>query len=409
MLQVEKDLLVAETAQQVAALRSTELQYYVDHIGGIQTMATLLAGFAFTAFVSIDGGLDVSSLLFRKPSGAFVGSLTNSTIQLTEGVSSFDEVQLFQFVMQVFKVVSVAFTLGEMLYVMTETLIARLLGSRLALRGPDGSIGIATAHLAGCLATSTKHFIKGLQWFLLSVLCHALRGMHIVMSTLVFFIILMYWNMQFSIVRTLSKKFELKDATSTDFKDDLAASRRGRGARRRQASAGGPVHTPRGRRGSLVVIGEVAEEAVHGVYNFFNPLRDLDALFKAVDDTNKALKADERVSTQRAAPTNAARALIMREQRREEQGAARNQASSSAEGADHDGSVAPVHRSTSAVEAERRQRNPWAPLQLFGRSTSTESTAPPTLFGFKLPSFITLGESRRNGHGTIEVDLASAV
>jgi hypothetical protein len=81
MLQVEKDLLVAETAQQVAALRSTELQYYVDHIGGIQTMATLLAGFAFTAFVSIDGGLDVSSLLFRKPSGAFVGSLTNSTIQ----------------------------------------------------------------------------------------------------------------------------------------------------------------------------------------------------------------------------------------------------------------------------------------------------------------------------------------
>ena len=66
MLKVEKELLEAETTQQVAHLRQIELQYYVDHIGGIQTMATLLAGFAFTAFVSIDGGFDANSLVFQK-------------------------------------------------------------------------------------------------------------------------------------------------------------------------------------------------------------------------------------------------------------------------------------------------------------------------------------------------------
>ena len=71
-----------------------------------------------------------------------------------------------------------AVTLGEMLYVMVETLIARLLGSRLALRGPEGSINVANRHLAKALANCTKHFIVGLQWFLLSILVHALKGMH---------------------------------------------------------------------------------------------------------------------------------------------------------------------------------------------------------------------------------------
>ena len=35
MLQVEKDLLQAETLREVASLRSTELAYYVDHIGAL--------------------------------------------------------------------------------------------------------------------------------------------------------------------------------------------------------------------------------------------------------------------------------------------------------------------------------------------------------------------------------------
>ena len=35
MLKVEKDLLQVETAQQISKLRQLELQYYIDHIGGI--------------------------------------------------------------------------------------------------------------------------------------------------------------------------------------------------------------------------------------------------------------------------------------------------------------------------------------------------------------------------------------
>ena len=38
MLAVEKENLLAETNREIASLRETELRYYVDHIGGIQTM-----------------------------------------------------------------------------------------------------------------------------------------------------------------------------------------------------------------------------------------------------------------------------------------------------------------------------------------------------------------------------------
>ena len=71
MLKVEKELLEAQTSREVAQMRQMELQYYVDHIGGIQTMATLLAGFAFTAFATMDGGFDLMSFLFKQYSGAY--------------------------------------------------------------------------------------------------------------------------------------------------------------------------------------------------------------------------------------------------------------------------------------------------------------------------------------------------
>ena len=128
MLQVEKELLVAETVREVAQMRQMELQYYVDNIGSIQTMATLLGGFAFTAFVSLDGGFDLKSLIFRGDSGEYDGAIdANGTIHVEPADEGFDAIQIVSFVMEVFQVVAVAFTLGEMLYVMTETLIARLL------------------------------------------------------------------------------------------------------------------------------------------------------------------------------------------------------------------------------------------------------------------------------------------
>ena len=38
MLAVEKENLLAETNRDIANLRQTEFRYYVDHIGGIQTI-----------------------------------------------------------------------------------------------------------------------------------------------------------------------------------------------------------------------------------------------------------------------------------------------------------------------------------------------------------------------------------
>ena len=328
MLKVEKELLEATTSQQVAQLRQVELQYYVDQIGGIQTMATLLAGLTFTAFVSMDGGFDLKSLLFRSESGAYDGRASgNGTISLEPADEAFDAVELVSFVMEVLQVVAVAVTLGEMLYVMTETLIARLLGSRLALRGPDGSIHTATQHLAGVLANSTRHFILGLQWFLLSVVCHAVRGMHVISSVLVLCIIARYWNLQFVVVRRLAGQFQLVHATLTDFElgpDGAGGSTDSLPMWRRDQLRSGRSHGTR--RASLLIdlqhgVQERTILAVRRVENFFNPLRDLHALFAQVDDTRQAGGASTAERSAVSKPTKAARNLIMREQRREELGA----------------------------------------------------------------------------------------
>merc|ERR1719453_2506836 len=69
----KKDHLVAETTREVALLRETELRFYIDHIGGMQTMSTLLAGFAFTALVQDLPAMDLddTSVGFYYATGAY--------------------------------------------------------------------------------------------------------------------------------------------------------------------------------------------------------------------------------------------------------------------------------------------------------------------------------------------------
>jgi hypothetical protein len=65
MLAVEKENLLTWTSKEIVALREMELQYYIDHIGIIQTMATLLAGFAFSALVQSNSlGVDEQTVTF---------------------------------------------------------------------------------------------------------------------------------------------------------------------------------------------------------------------------------------------------------------------------------------------------------------------------------------------------------
>ena len=331
MLKVEKERLEAETVQKVAHLRQVELQYYIDHIGGIQTMATLLAGFAFTAFNGFEGGFNLDAFFFTRFQGSYDLVDGNGTLRVDPVKESFDAMMFVKFVMETFEVAAVTLTLGEMLYVMIETLIARLLGSRLALRGPDGSINTANRHLAEALANSTKHFILGLQWFLLSVLCHALRGMHIISSMLVLFILSFYWKSQFVTVGRLAKQFELKTAVITDFDDDLEAScgpesSGGLSESQRPSPAAHPRKVGRlwrkrgaNKRGSIfAAVPEVTQEAQYAMVQFFNPLAQARALFDQVDDThNPATKR----TVLKNRPTQAARKLIMREQARQERGA----------------------------------------------------------------------------------------
>ena len=70
MLAVEKDNLLAATNKHITTIREKELLYYVNHMGNIETIATLIAGFSFTALVKMDTRLDMDTLLFTLPNGA---------------------------------------------------------------------------------------------------------------------------------------------------------------------------------------------------------------------------------------------------------------------------------------------------------------------------------------------------
>ena len=211
---------MVQTAQEVAKLREAELQYYVDHIGAVQTMATLLAGFAFSAIISMDSiSIDLNAILLRQASDSFV--ISNDSGEVAPGdAQAPNALQVLTFSAHVIQTLFFVLCLGEMMHVMTETLVARQLGSRLALHGPDGSIITATHRLAASLASATKRFFSGLQYFLLSVVFNALRGMHPGLALVVALVILAYLRGQGALVAKLALDFELRSAIHTGFHND---------------------------------------------------------------------------------------------------------------------------------------------------------------------------------------------
>ena len=175
MLHVEKQQLLATNAQEIARFRATELQYYVEHIGSIQTIATLLAGFAFTAFLSMETlDMSVPTVLFQQWRGDF--EVVNNASAVVRKFDPIDPVGLAVFVVHAVEVFSVVLCLVEMISVLLETLLARLLGSRLAL-----------------------------------------RGQHPVISGCVLAMIFFYWRMQFGLAKRLATEFFLPTAVHTSF------------------------------------------------------------------------------------------------------------------------------------------------------------------------------------------------
>ena len=236
MLAVEKENLLAAASREIALLRETELRYYIQHISDMQTMATLLAGFAFTALVQSDTlNLDLNAVLFREETGSVErpvnatsrdANVAGTTVSSPTYATVEDPLKYFSFLMHASELTSTVLCLGQMLHVITESLIARLLGSRLALRGPDGSIIRATRHLAKALASTTRTFFTGLQFFILSVVFYSLRGQHPAVAMAMVSILFVYWRGQGDLADKLSLEFHLEKSVTTSFADEEPKPRR---------------------------------------------------------------------------------------------------------------------------------------------------------------------------------------
>ena len=225
MLAVEKENLLTWTSKEIVALREMELQYYIDHIGIIQTMATLLAGFAFSALVQSNSlGVDEQTVTFSAWSHTLTFfHVSNGSTTHEVSVPQYELVNdgwtYFAFLMHASELVSTTMCLGEMIHVISETLIARALGSRLALRGPDGSVIRSTRNLARALGSSTRTFFHGLQFFMLSVSLYALRAQHPVVAVLLITILYRYWRGVGNLADRLSVDFHLANGVTTAFND----------------------------------------------------------------------------------------------------------------------------------------------------------------------------------------------
>ena len=126
---------------------------------------------SFTALVQSETlNLDLNAVLFREETGSVErpvnatsidANVAGTTVSSPTYATVEDPLKYFSFLMHASELTSTVLCLGQMLHVITESLIARLLGSRLALRGPDGSIIRATRHLAKALASTTRTFFTG--------------------------------------------------------------------------------------------------------------------------------------------------------------------------------------------------------------------------------------------------------
>jgi hypothetical protein len=179
-LQVEKAHLQTETLSGVMHLREKEFNYYEKHLSSIETIATLMAGFAFAALLLESQTISFDTVLFK-----------DFTAEL-----------YFSFGVQWSEVISITVCFGFMLHVLQHGLVAQLLGYRLALRGGDGSINKATVQMARALRECVYTLAHGMQWFMLSILLHSVRVLHPCISFSVFVILfLLMWSTRTSIGR----------------------------------------------------------------------------------------------------------------------------------------------------------------------------------------------------------------
>lgn len=206
MLAALKPQLLAETALEVTHLREKEFKYYEGHISMLQTYATLLAGFAFASFVSVSDPLSTTTLLFKAVSADYsVEGLDQATATIEQKEHVLDPVDMYTFGMHVIEVGSITMCLGENLFVLQVSLAATILGNRLALRGPAGSLNRAIELMARALKRGIDRFVLGLQWFMLSIVFHALKVLHPISSVMVTLIIFSLWNKTHKTIRALHR------------------------------------------------------------------------------------------------------------------------------------------------------------------------------------------------------------
>ena len=99
--------------------------------------------------------------------------------------------------------------LGENLYVLQVSLVATIMGNRLALRGPAGSLNRAVELMARALKRAIDRFVLGLQWFMLSIVFHALKGLHPLSSVTVCIVVFKLWRRTHRHIRAIAAAFRL--------------------------------------------------------------------------------------------------------------------------------------------------------------------------------------------------------
>ena len=173
MLEADKAALERDLAKQMAALQVKELQYLHTNFQNLAVTCALLVGFGFTGLGLFSGSELETNYKLLRCTGVTLGfdfsrepPISDSECRRT----------IFAAIVEACWSLTCALGLTFNLLALFIATISSITGPGMALRGPEGSLGVALAHMELQNKRALRFFGRGLVAFSLSVIGFGLQS-----------------------------------------------------------------------------------------------------------------------------------------------------------------------------------------------------------------------------------------
>uniref|UniRef100_A0A7S4BLE5 Uncharacterized protein n=1 Tax=Chrysotila carterae TaxID=13221 RepID=A0A7S4BLE5_CHRCT len=179
MLEADKQALRGELAQQVVALQAKELSYLHASFLSLATTSALLVGFGFTGLALFrEDDLDTSFAIMQCLNTTLGFDYTRQPAHLSRPPSNSECARhMIGELIDNMWALSCGLGLSNNLVALFISTVTVITGPGMALRGPEGSLGVAIAHMERQHRRALKHFGRGLFAFSCSIVMFGFQAL----------------------------------------------------------------------------------------------------------------------------------------------------------------------------------------------------------------------------------------